>query len=49
MPRTVTIKSLLEAFAVIKEMQEQDCNWGEITARGTAESRNDTYSRWLLS
>ncbi len=29
MPRTVTIKSLPEAFAVIKEMQGQDCEWGE--------------------
>ncbi len=29
MPRTVTIKSLPEAFAVIKEMQGQDCDWGE--------------------
>ncbi|MCZ6814160.1 MAG: hypothetical protein O7F14_08905 [Alphaproteobacteria bacterium] len=29
MPGTVTIKSLPEAFAVIKEMQGQDCEWGE--------------------
>ncbi len=29
MPRTVTIRSLSEAFAVIKEMQGQDCEWGE--------------------
>ncbi len=29
MPRTVTIKSLPEAFAVIKEMQGQDYEWGE--------------------
>ncbi len=29
MPRTVTIESLPEAFAVIKEMQGQDCEWGE--------------------
>ncbi len=29
MPRTVTIKSLPKAFAVIKEMQGQDCGWGE--------------------
>ena len=29
MPRTVTIKGLPEAFAVIKEMQAQDCEWGE--------------------
>ncbi len=29
MPRTVTIRSLPEAFAVIKEMQGQDCDWGE--------------------
>ena len=29
MPRTVTIRSLPEAFAVIKEMQGQDYEWGE--------------------
>ncbi len=29
MPRTVTIKSLPEAFAVIKEMRGQDYEWGE--------------------
>ncbi len=29
MPRTVTIESLPEAFAVIKEMQGQDYEWGE--------------------
>ncbi len=29
MPRTVTIKSLPEAFAVIKEMPGQDYEWGE--------------------
>ena len=29
MPRTVTIRSLPMAFAVIKEMQGQDCDWGE--------------------
>ncbi len=29
MPRSVTIRSLPEAFTVIKEMQGQDCEWGE--------------------
>jgi hypothetical protein len=29
MPRTVTIKSLPQTFAVNKEMQGQDCDWGE--------------------
>ncbi len=29
MPRTVTIRSLAVAFAVIKEMQGQDCEWGD--------------------
>ena len=29
MPRTVTIRSLPEAFAVIKEMRGQDYEWGE--------------------
>jgi len=29
MARTVTIRSLPEAFAVIKEMQGQDYQWGE--------------------
>ncbi len=29
MSRTVTIRSLPQAFAVIKEMQAQGCEWGE--------------------
>ena len=29
MSRTVTIRSLPEAFAVIKEMEAEDCEWGE--------------------
>ena len=29
MPRTVTIRSSPETFAVIKQMQAQDCEWGE--------------------
>ncbi len=29
MPRTVTIRSLPQAFAVIKDMQGQDYEWGE--------------------
>ena len=29
MPPTVTIRSLPQAFAVIKEMQGQDYEWGE--------------------
>ena len=29
MPKAVTIKSLLEALAVIKVMRGQHCGWGE--------------------
>ncbi len=54
----MTIRSLPEALAVIKEMQGQDYEWGEdyraagraaLAARGTAGRRNGAYSRWLLS
>ncbi len=51
MPQAATIKSLPEAFAVIKEMQGQDCDWGEdYRAAGSTENRSTMAvvdSRWV--